>query len=263
MDNQKQDLATYKLFSLEGKVAIITGASRGLGHSMAQALAGAGADVVLVARTMKKLEELADKINTWGRKALPIQCDVSDYDQVQKMVETAVGEMGGVDILINNAGIQISESFRDQSYEEWEKHIKVNLSSAFSTCKAVGPFMVKKRRGKVINVASVLGVRANFNSLPYCTTKAGIIQFTRALAFEWARYKINVNAIAPGYFNTDIISVRLEGYPETKRMIMEHIPFGRMGEPEELSGVVIFLSSKASDYMTGQTIFVDGGYLAW
>jgi len=262
MDNQKETFEAYKLFSLEGKVAIVTGASRGLGHSMAEALAGVGADVVLVARTMQKLEELADKINTLGRKALPIQCDISDHNQVQKMVENAVKEMGGIDILINNAGIQISESFKDEKYEGWEKHIKVNLSSVFSTCKAVGPFMVKRRAGKVFNIASILGVRANFNSVPYCTTKAGIIQFTRALAFEWGRYKINVNAIAPGYFKTDLIEV-LERYPETKRMIMEHIPFGRLGEPEELSGVVIFLSSSASDYMTGQTIFVDGGYLTW
>jgi NAD(P)-dependent dehydrogenase (short-subunit alcohol dehydrogenase family) len=249
-----------KLFNLEGKVAIVTGASKGLGYSMAEALAGAGANVVLVARTILLLEELAEKINKSGHKALPIQCDISDYNSVQKMVEASIREMGGVDILINNAGIATSSSFKDQTYEEWERHIQVNLSSAFSTCKAVGPFMVKKRKGKVINIASVLGVRAIWDSVSYSTTKGALIQFTRALAFEWARYKVNVNAIAPGYFKTERAEL-LEKYPDTKRKIIEHIPFGRMGEPEELNGAVIFLSSAASDYMTGETVFVDGGFL--
>jgi len=247
----------HELFTLEGKVAIVTGASKGLGKSMAKALAQAGADVVLVARTMSLLEELAEKVERYGH-----QCDVSDYHQVQKAIEIAIKKMKKIDILINNAGISMDVSFKKITYDEWEKHILVNLSSAFSTCKAVGPFMVKNRKGKVINIASVIGVRANWNSIAYSTTKAGLIQFTKALAFEWARYNINVNAIAPGYFKTDFTKL-VENYPETKRMIMEHIPFGRMGEPDELNGVIIFLSSNASDYMTGQTIFIDGGYLTW
>ena len=252
----------YKLFNLDGKVAIVTGASKGLGRSMAQALAGAGADIVLVARTMPLLDELAHKIESYGRKALPIQCDVGDNEKMQNMVEIAVKEMGKVDILVNNAGIGTDISFKNITYEEWEKHIRINLNSAFFACKALGPFMIRNRKGKVINITSVLGVRANWNSIAYCTNKAALTQFTRALAFEWARYKINVNDIAPGYFKTDLTKV-VENYPETKRMIMEHIPLGRMGEPEELNGAVIFLSSNASDYMTGQTIFIDGGYLTW
>jgi NAD(P)-dependent dehydrogenase (short-subunit alcohol dehydrogenase family) len=252
----------HELFALEGKVAIVTGASKGLGRSMAKALAQAGADVVLVARTMSLLDELAEKLMRYGRRVLPIQCDVSDYHQVQKTIEIAIKEMKRIDILINNAGISMDVSFKKITYDEWEKHILVNLSSAFSACKAVAPFMVKNRKGKVINIASIIGVRANWNSIAYGTTKAALIQFTKALAFEWARFKINVNAIAPGYFKTDLTKV-IEHYPETKRMIMEHIPFGRMGEPRELNGAVIFLSSNASDYMTGQTIFIDGGYLTW
>ena len=252
----------HQLFDLTGKVAIVTGASRGLGQSMAKALADAGADVVLAARTMPRLEELAESIEKSGRRALPLRCDVGRYEEVQKMVQATIGTMKKVDILVNNAGLAINRSFKDLNYDEWERHIRVNLSSAFSTCKAVAPFMVKNRVGKVINISSVLGMRATWNSLAYCTTKAALIQFTRTLAFEWARYKINVNSIAPGYFKTEMSNV-VEEYPETKRMVLEHIPFGRMGEPEELNGAIIFLSSNASDYITGQTLFVDGGYLTW
>jgi NAD(P)-dependent dehydrogenase (short-subunit alcohol dehydrogenase family) len=251
-----------KLFSLEGKVALVTGASKGLGRSMASALAEAGADLVLAARNMPLLEEFANVLNAYGRKVVPVKCDVGNHDEVQKMMSAAIHEMKRIDILVNNAGVAINKSFKDLDFDDWEGQIKVNLSSAFLTCKAVAPHMVKNRDGKIINIASVLGIRATWNSLGYCTTKAALIQFTRTLAFEWARYNIKVNCIAPGYFRTDMTQT-LEDFPETKRMILEHIPFNRMGDPQELSGAVIFLASKASDYMTGQTIFVDGGYLTW
>lgn len=251
-----------ELFSLKGKVAIVTGASKGLGKAMAEALAGAGADVVVAARTISLLEETAEVITRYGRRALPIKCDVANDDDVQKMVKVAVQEMGKIDILVNNAGIQISKSFKSETYESWDRHIKVNLYSAFSTCKAVGPLMVRQKRGKVINIASVLGERVTWAALPYCTSKGALIQFTRALAFEWARYNINVNAIAPGWFETEIIDV-LNQFPENKRRVLEHIPLGRIGQPPELSGTVIYLASSASDYMTGETIFIDGGYMVY
>lgn len=251
-----------KSFDLSGKTAIITGASKGLGYAMAKALAQAGADVVLTARTMPLLEELAQEVESYGRKAVSLKCDVGDYDQVQDMIQKAAAEMGKIDILINNAGMTMDRPFRDLSFEEWEKILQVNLNSSFSTCKAVGPYMVKQRSGKVINISSVLGERVTWNSLAYCTTKAALIQFTRALAFEWARYHVHVNSIAPGYFKTDLNQM-FEDYPETKRRMLEHIPLGRMGNPEELNGLAIFLSSGASDYITGQTIFIDGGYLTW
>lgn len=251
-----------RLFDLSGKVAIVTGASKGLGRSMAKALAEAGADLVLASRNMPLLEELAKMIEGYGRKAFPIQCDVGDHDDVQKMISAAGLEMKRIDILVNNAGLGMDKSFKDLSFDDWENQIKINLSSAFFTCKAVAPYMVKNRNGKIINISSVLGTRATWNSLGYCTTKAALIQFTRTLAFEWARYNVKVNCIAPGYFRTDMTHA-YENYPETKRMVLEHIPFNRMGDPEELSGTVIFLASNASDYITGQTIFVDGGYLTW
>ena len=251
-----------KLFDLREKKAVITGASKGLGYAMAKALSQAGADVVLTARTMPLLEELAQEITGYGCKAIPLKCDVSDYDQVQKMIQNAAAEMGKIDILINNAGIALDRPFKDMSFDEWEKILQVNINSTFSTCKAVGPYMVKQRSGKVINISSVLGERATWNSLAYCTTKAALIQFTRALAFEWARYRVHVNSIAPGYFKTEMNEL-FDEYPETKRRLLEHIPFGRMGNPEELDGLAIFLSSEASNYITGQTIFIDGGYLTW
>jgi len=250
------------LFSLAGKTAIVTGASKGLGRSMALALAQAGADVVVTARTLSLLEELAKVIEGYGRKALPLGCDVGNYDEVQEMVQIALRKMGKIDILINNAGMALDRSFKKLEYEEWNTHFRINLDSAFSACKAIGSHMVKRKSGKVINISSVLGTRANWNSLAYCTTKAALMQFTRVLAFEWARFGVNVNSIAPGYFKTEM-SEAMEQYPESKKMILEHIPFGRMGDPKEMDGLVIFLASRASDYLTGQTIFIDGGYLAW
>lgn len=252
----------FNKFSLNGKVAIVTGASKGLGSYMAKALAQAGADIVLTARSMPLLEELATVIEGFGRKALPIQCDVSDHTAVQKMIKTAADEMEAIDILINNAGVAIPNTFKDISHEEWEKHFSINLNSAFSATQAVGNYMLKQRRGKVINISSVLGTRAHFNSVAYCTTKAAMIQLTRTLAFEWARFNVNVNAIAPGYIRSEMSDI-IDNYPDTKRRILEHIPSGRLGEPEELDGLVIFLSSAASDYITGQTVFIDGGYLSW
>ncbi len=248
-----------KLFSLEGKVAVVTGASKGLGRSMSEALAAAGADVVVTARTMSLLEETAQIVTKLGRRALPIQCDVGDDQSVQQMIKTAAQEMGKIDILVNNAGMQVNTAFRDETYENWDKHLKVNLYSAFSTCKAVGPLMTKQKKGKVINIVSVLGERAFWNTIAYCTTKGALIQFTKVMALEWARFNINVNAIGPGWFKTEIVEV-LDKYPESKKMVLGHIPLGRLGEPAELAGVVIFLSSAASDYVTGETIFVDGGY---
>jgi len=248
-----------KLFNLEGKVAIITGASKGLGKAISEALASAGADVVLTARTMSLLEENAHNITKSGRKAITIKCDISSDANVQEMVREAVQEMGKIDILVNNAGMQISKSFRDDSYDDWDMHIKVNLYGAYSVCKAIGPLMIKQKKGKIINMASILGERAFWYTIPYGVAKGGLIQFTRSLSLEWARYNINVNAIAPGWFKTEMTEV-MDQYPENKRKVLEHIPFGRFGEPPELNGTAIFLASSASDYITGETIFVDGGY---
>jgi NAD(P)-dependent dehydrogenase (short-subunit alcohol dehydrogenase family) len=248
------------MFDLTGEVAVVTGASRGLGRSMARALAVAGAEVALASRTASHLKQVADEIKDLGRDALVLPCDVGDYYQLQGMLETAFHEMGKIDILVNNAGIALYRSFKEISYKEWRSYLDVNLNSAFGASKAVVPHMVKKGKGKIINISSVLGLRANWQSIAYCTTKAALIQFTRGLAFELGRYNINVNAIGPGWFKTDMTKI-LEDNPDAKKAILRRIPLGRMGDPRELDGAIVFLASHASDYMTGQTIFVDGGFL--
>jgi NAD(P)-dependent dehydrogenase (short-subunit alcohol dehydrogenase family) len=248
------------LFDLSGKVAIVTGGGSGIGRQMAHGLADAGAELVLCARKVERCEEAAREIAT---RALALSCDVSDPDSVNAMVTRALDEFGHVDILVNNAGTVWGAAPEDIPLEGWQKVVNVNLTGVFLCAQAAGRAMIERGGGgKIVNIASVAGLHGApaevVNTLPYHATKGGVIALTRDLAWKWARHGINVNAIAPGWFPSDMANFVIDSNPE----LAQRIPLGRFGGPEDLKGVVVFLSSRASDYVTGHTLVVDGGQSA-
>lgn len=257
---------------LKGKVAIITGGGTGLGRAMARALAREGADVVVTARRMGPLEEAAREVRELGGRALAISTDVTDSQQVNRMVERALAEMGRIDILINNAGIvrgERSKPIWDITDEEWRRGIDTNLSGAFYTCRAVGKHLVAQKSGKVVNVASGYGLRGGRDNYMYCCAKGGVIQLTRTLALTWARDNVQVNCLVPGFVSTRDLqpqptaASRPEGYRGMAvPMSGELIPVGRIGVPEDIGSLGLFLASDASAYITGEVFAADGGGLA-
>jgi gluconate 5-dehydrogenase len=248
------------LFDLSGKVAIVTGGGSGIGRQMAHGLAEAGAELVLCARKVERCEEAAREMPT---RALALPCDVTDADSVTAMVTRAVHEFGHVDILVNNAGTVWGAAPEDIPLEGWQKVVNVNLTGVFLCAQAVGRTMIEKGDGgKIVNIASVAGLHGapaeTVNALPYHATKGGVIALTRDLAWKWARHSINVNAIAPGWFPSDMANFVIGSNPE----LTDRIPLGRFGGPEDLKGAIVFLSSRASAYVTGHTLVVDGGQSA-
>lgn len=246
---------------LDGKVAIVTGASRGLGRAMALGLAEAGADVVVVSRTMEALEGLAREIGTLGQQGLAIRVDVTDRHEVADMVRSAMETFGKIDILVNNAGTIFRTEAEEYPEEAWDRVLEVNLKGVFLCCQAVGKVMIAQRRGKIINMGSLLSAIGVPLIPAYAASKGGVRQLTKALAVEWARYNIHVNAIGPGYFRTELTEA-LEKDEKRTAWILRRTPLGRWGVPEDLKGPVVFLASDASDYITGQILYVDGGWLA-
>ena len=248
------------LFDLDGRVAIVTGGGKGIGLQMAQGLAEAGAQIVLCSRKVERCEAAAAELPT---RALALPCDVADQDSVNAMVTRAVHEFGRVDILVNNAGTVWGAAPEDIPLEGWQKVVDVNLTGVFLCSQAAGREMIARGDGgKIVNIASVAGLHGapaeTVNALPYHATKGGVIAFTRDLAWKWARHGINVNAIAPGWFPSDMANFVIDRNPE----LAERIPLGRFGGPEDLKGAIVFLSSRASDYVTGHTLVVDGGQSA-
>lgn len=248
-------------FSLDGKVCIVTGASRGLGRAMAVALAEAGADVVVTARSEQALVETANAIAERGRRSLAVPCDVHDSKSVAAMVERALGEFESIDVLVNNAGGGDMKPLVEMTEEEWLRIVDLNVNSMFRLCKAVGPNMISRGKGKVINMSSMYGLVGEKNVTAYCASKGAIIQFTRALALEWAQHNIQVTALAPGYIYTERTS-RVFDDPRLSAMLTSRVPLGRIGQPEELGPLVVYLASDASDFMTGSVIVIDGGQTA-
>lgn len=225
---------------------------------MALALARAGADVILSARTRPALDEVAHEVQALGRKACVIAADVTKEDDVRLLVRQGVAAFGRIDILVNNAGFGESRPVVELDTEEWDRTMAVNVRGPMLCCKHVGPVMVEQRRGKVINVASVLATRvARYMSL-YSASKAALVQFTRTLALEWVRYNIQVNALCPGYFLTDMNRDFFAS--ERGQQFIRELPMRRLGEAHELEGAVVFLASDASSYVTGTCLYVDGGY---
>lgn len=251
----------WNKLKLDNKTAIITGGGRGLGKAMALALAEAGADIVVAARNQKEINDVASEINRMGRKGKAIPTNVAVLQDVERMVEGAISEFGKIDILLNNAGIAIVRPLLDATEEEWYRVLNTNLTAMFLCCKAAGRHMVKQGKGKIINISSIMAFIGQSNFVSYSASKAAVISFTRALAVEWAKYNINVNAIAPGTFYTSFNAFALDD-EKVGKILVSKIPLRRVGMPEELGPLVVYLASEASDFMTGETIFIDGGQLA-
>jgi 2-deoxy-D-gluconate 3-dehydrogenase len=247
------------LFDLEGKKALVTGASRGLGAAMATALARAGADVAVLAN--EPPDATAGCIRGLGRQAVSLLADLSDPAEPGRAVAATIDALGALDILVNNAGIIRRAPAAEHSDEDWDAVIAVNLSSVFRMCRAAGRHMLARGSGKIVNVASLLAFQGGITVPGYAAAKGGVAQVTRALANEWAARGINVNAIAPGYMVTDN-TAPLRADEVRTRQITERIPAGRWGQPEDLAGTVIFLASRASDYVNGHVLVVDGGWMA-
>lgn len=250
------------LFDLTGKAALVTGASKGLGKALAVGLARAGADLALCARNRDDLEAARAEMVKFGRRIEIFPLDVLDAAKVGEATQAVLEAFGQIDILVNNAGINIRKPVLDLTEADWDQVLSTNLKGYFLMARAVVPDMVRRKKGKVINMASILGAVGLENQLPYASSKGGVIQMTKVMALEWARFNINVNAIGPTYFETPLVAA-LRNDPERFRFINERTPMGRWGQPEELEGTVVFLASRASDFITGQTIFVDGGWTVW
>jgi NAD(P)-dependent dehydrogenase (short-subunit alcohol dehydrogenase family) len=251
-----------QLFDLKGRVAIVTGGSVGLGRQMAEGLAEMGADLVLCARKKERCLQAAAVLQKLGVEVLALGCDVKDPASIQAVADRAMNEFGRVDILINNAGTSWGAPVEAMTLEQWNKVIETNLTGTFLFSQAVGKIMIAQRRGKIVNIASVAGLRGSSPKLPaigYSASKGGVIAFTRDLASKWGMHNIQVNAIAPGWFPTDMSEKVIE---RNKDALLATIPLGRLGGPNDLKGAAIFLASGASDFVTGHILVVDGGQSA-
>ena len=251
----------YDIFKLNNKVAIITGASRGMGKNIAITLAEAGANVVLADIKFDLLKQVVDQMIEKGQKALPIKTDVSKKDEVDRLVQETLKEFGRIDILVNCAGIYVEAPPENFSEKVWDDVINVNLKGVFLCSQAVGKEMIKQKKGKIVNISSINSVIVEENLCAYDSSKGGVKQLTKSLALSWAKYNINVNAIGPGDFKTEMTRTHWENKVDNQKVI-DSIPFRRWGNPQkDLAGVIIFLTSEASDYITGHTVHIDGGRL--
>jgi NAD(P)-dependent dehydrogenase (short-subunit alcohol dehydrogenase family) len=251
-----------KLFDLSGRVAIVTGGSIGLGRQMAEGLAEMGANLVLCARKKERCEQTAEELKQLGVKTLALGCDVKDPASIQAVAEDTFKQFGRIDILVNNAGTSWGAPVEAMTVEQWNKVIETNLTGTFLFSQAVGKVMIAQRRGKIINIASVAGLRGSppsFSAIGYSASKGGVIIFTKDLACKWGMHNIQVNAIAPGWFPTDMSGKVIE---RNKEMLLAGIPAGRFGGPDDLKGAAVFLASDASNFVSGNILVVDGGQSA-
>jgi len=246
------------LFDLTGRVAIVTGASRGLGQYFGRALARAGEDLVITSRRLEALREFQQEIEALGRRALPLQLDVGDYESIQQMVEAAYAHYGKIDILVNNAGCNVRKPALDITWDEWNTVLDTNLRGTFFVAQAVAKRMVPRKHGRIINIGSVTAVFGYAGLAPYCASRGGVKQLTMSLADDWGSHGITVNCLAPGWFKTEQTAVLYENKAWLD-YITDRIPLKRPGQPSDLDGAIVFLASDASEYMTGQTLLVDGG----
>jgi NAD(P)-dependent dehydrogenase (short-subunit alcohol dehydrogenase family) len=250
------------LFDLTGKVAMVTGSTRGLGEVTAKALAKAGADVAVCGRNRADLDRVSTDIKDLGRDSGGFVLDVALKDKVHEGVNQILKHFGKVDILVNNAGVNYRVPVLEFPEDSWDLIIDTNLKGYFLVAQAVVPQMLERGYGKVINMSSIFGMTPLPNQLAYASSKGGVDQMTKVMALEWAKQGVRVNAIGPTYFETELVA-EIRNDPERFNFINERTPMGRWGQPPELEGIVIFLASPASDFITGQTIYIDGGWTVW
>ena len=251
-----------EMFDLSGEKAIVTGAARGLGEQMSLALAEAGADVAVVDVNIDAGHRVAEHIRDIGRDSIAIKADVTKVADVENMVKVAKDRFGKIDILINNAGITINVPAEEMSKEEWDRVVEVNLTGVFLCAQTVGKEMIRQKKGNIINISSMSALIANRPQpqISYNASKAGVIMVTKSLASEWRKYNIRVNAIAPGYMRTPLVD---KVFPKYGKGWSSLTPMGRVGDPSEIKGSALFLASRASSFVTGSVLVMDGGYTIW
>jgi len=247
-------------FHIDGQVAVVTGGTKGLGKAVAIALAEAGADIAAVSRT--ESQELELIITQLGRKYFHVRADLTQRDQTRSVIPEIISVMGDVNILVNNAGLIKRSSAKDYSETDWDTTLEIDLTAAFLLSQAAGSVMLKKGKGKIINIASVIAFQGGLNVLAYAAAKHGMAGLTKALANDWANKGINVNALAPSFFETELTRP-VKTDPERARSITARTPIGRWGIPDEIAGAALFLASPASDFIHGVILPVDGGWMAW
>jgi gluconate 5-dehydrogenase len=246
------------LFDLTGKVAIVTGTSRGLGQYLGRALARAGADLVITSRKLDTLAPFQAEVEALGRRAVPLELDVRDYDSIQRMVACAIDAYGKIDILVNNAGCNVRKPALDITWDDWNLVLETNLRGTFFVSQAVARHMIQRRYGRIITMGSVTTVAGYAGLGPYGASRGGVKQLTMSLADDWGPYGITVNCLAPGWFKTAQNAVMYQDQ-EWVDYLVDRIPLKRPGQPRDLDGAVVFLASDASEYVTAQTLLVDGG----
>ena len=249
---------SHPYFNLEGKVAVVIGGTSGIGLSIALGLADAGADVVPTSRRVEKVKEAAEIIKSKGRRSLVLAVDATRREDVHMLAAAVVESFGHIDILVNSAGAIWVGAFEEMPESEYERVMDVNLRATVLTCQIIGKVMIKQKRGKIINISSMAALWGQPDILPYCMSKGGVAQLTKSIAVEWAKYNIQVNDIAPGLFITPLTK-DIFTEPGMNKRLREKTPMGRLGKLEELQGAAIFFASSASDFVTGETIRVDGG----
>lgn len=247
--------------TLSGETAIVTGAGRGIGRSLALALAREGADVALAARSADQLEVVAREVESLGRRALVVPTDITDSEAVKRLVDRTLEDLGGLDILVNNSGTIDSTPLLDQDPEEWDRVFDTNVRGTYLATREAGRHLVAQGSGKIVNVASNFAFKGVPGHAAYCASKAAVVSFTRTMAVEWARHGVQVNALAPGYFATDL-NASLRADEEAQSAVLRAVPARRMGEPDELAAWVVLMAGPASDFMTGETVVIDGGQTA-
>jgi NAD(P)-dependent dehydrogenase (short-subunit alcohol dehydrogenase family) len=250
-------------FNLSGRIVIVTGGNSGIGHEISKTLARNGARIVVSNRRKEEGEKATRAIVEMGGDAIAVPADVSQKNSVEAMVQKVMEQFGRIDILVNSAGINIRKPALDYDESDWDQVMDINLKGTFLTCQAVGRIMVEQKRGKIVNLSSSVEKIGMELRIAYCASKGGISQLTKCLAIEWAPYGVNVNAVAPGFMKTPLLASLIDKDPTFLPMVQGRVPLKRLGQPEEVASVVLLLVSDASNYITGQTFFVDGGWTIW